>query len=299
VALAFVGQAHAASCTAADAAKRAVVLVQYQHAMVAQRTARIRASQNKTLAELIGAASCELPPAPRGFSLIAARGIAAADIATVRAALATVPAYYERLGVRAFGTTVYVYGSRAATEHGYRAILGVSEHDTKHLWSTATAAGSLDGIFVNAGSDGWKERSVAQRERVVAHELFHAAQNALAEAGWDAATEVPWLAEGAAEYFGTAAVVDAGLMTFASHDTDVAFTAVNAPLSAYQSSNSYSRPGLYAIGYLAVQKLVRMHGPSSVISFYRDLASGVVSWRDAFDMAFGETVDAFYAEFGR
>jgi hypothetical protein len=294
-----VGQAQAASCTAADAAKRAVVLVKYQNGMVARRTVRIRADQNKTLARLIGAASCELPAASRSFSVVAGPGVAAGDVATVRAALATVPAYYERLGVPAFGTTVYVYSSRAATEHGYRTILGVSQHEAKELWSKATAAGSLDGIFVNAGSDGWKQRSAAQRERVVAHELFHAAQNALAEAGWDAATEVPWLAEGAAEYFGTAAVVDAGLMTFASHDTDVAFTAVNAPLSAYQSSNSYSRPGLYAIGYLAVQKLVRMHGPSSVISFYRDLASGVVSWRDAFDMAFGETVDAFYAEFGR
>jgi hypothetical protein len=294
-----VGQAQAATCSAADAAKRALALAKYQNAMVARRTARLRAGQNKTLAELIGVASCELPPAPRGFSLLAARGVAPGDVSTVRAALATVPAYYERLGVPAFGTTVYVYGSRAATEHGYRTILGVSQREAKDLWSKATAAGSLDGIFVNAGSDGWKERSAAQRERVVAHELFHAAQNALADAGWDAATEVPWLAEGSAEYFSTAAMVDARLITFASHDSDVAFTAVKAPLPAYQGSNGYSRPGLYAIGYLAVEKLVQLHGPLSVIAFYRDLASGVVSWRDAFSMAFGETVDAFYADFGR
>ena len=288
------GQARAATCTAADAAKRAVALVRYQDA-VGPHTA----GRNRTLAGLIAAASCELPPAPRGFPVIAAPGVAADDVAIVRAAVATAPAYYERLGVPAFGTTVYVYSSRSATEHGYRAIVGVSKHDAEQLWSTATAAGSLDGIFVNAGSDAWKERSAAQRERVVAHELFHAAQNALAAAGWDAATEVPWLAEGSAEYFGTAAMVDAGLMTFASHDTDVAFTAVNAPLPAYQGPKSYSRPGLYAIGYLAVEKLVQLHGPLSVIAFYRDLASGVVSWRDAFSTAFGETVGRFYAEFGR
>ncbi len=288
------GQAQAASCTAADAAKRAVALVKFQAGMTAST-----AGQDAKLAGLIRAASCELPPRPAGFTVVTAPGVAASDVAIVRAALATVPAYYERLGVPAFGTTVYVYGSRAAAEHGYRASVGVSKHDATHLWSTATAAGSLDGVFVNAGSDGWKERSPAQRERVVAHELFHAAQNALAGAGWEIASDVPWLTEGSAEYFSTAAMVDAGLMTFASHDAEVAFTAVDAPLPAYQSWNAYSRPGLYAIGYLAVERLARQHGASSVIAFYRDLASGVVSWRDAFSMAFGETVEAFYAEFGR
>lgn len=253
-------------------------------------------NQNKTLADLIRAASCELPPPPPGFTVVAAPGV---DATAVRAALTIAPPYYERLGVPSFGTTIYVYGSRAAAERGYKVVTGASKQDASDLWSTATAAGSLDGIFVNAGSDGWKQRSVVERERIVAHELFHAAQNALADAGWDVASGVPWLAEGSAEYFGTAALVNAGLTTFAAHDVDLAFVGADAPLSAYQDSSGYSRHGLYSIGYLAVERLVQLHGASSVLAFYRDLASGVVSWRDAFNMAFGETVDQFYAEFSR
>jgi len=99
----------------------------------------------------------------------------------------------------------------------------------------AQAQGHLITIFT--GDAGWSAVSPARRHRTVVHEAFHVLQN---EAGW-ADDPNRWLREGAAEYVGYAAAVDAGMTSYA--------TVRDCEIQIYINGGGASTPRLETISF--------------------------------------------------
>ena len=120
-----------------------------------------------------------------------------------------------------------------------------------------------------------------------AHEYFHALQYALA----DGHRLVPtWLTEGSATYVEEL------------YDEDLEFRRAIAPAAAShvasirdpESANA-SRLN-YHLGFIAAEWLIEQAGESSLLDYYRLLAS-FDSWEEAFKSAFGLSIEDFYDAF--
>ena len=120
-----------------------------------------------------------------------------------------------------------------------------------------------------------------------AHEYFHALQFALAEGQWLGPS---WLKEGTATY--GEEVYDGGLesrrLTASSAAVHVA--SIRNPESANASRLNYH------LGFIAAEWLIEQAGESSLLDYYRLLASSD-SWEEAFETAFGLSVGDFYDAF--
>jgi hypothetical protein len=316
--LAFAGQAQAATCTAAQQSARAAALAAYRAQMTKARAAYFRthasasaraafvAAQKRKLAQLTASASCTVPPPPAPtFTVVPGPDVAQSDIDQVNAAVAKAPSYFGRFGVDPFGTKIHVYSSRETLEPAYMAATGATQDQADQLWASSTAAGDAgNGIWVNTGQDFWQRSPPGVREAMLSHEIFHVAQSLLEGLSkWNTAYDARgavWLLEGSAEYFGYNAMIDAGALSADAVEGEEQSEAANAngSLSTYAGYDAYTKPSLYSLGYLAVEKLVQLHGAKAVIDYWRDLAT-TATWQDAFAKAFGEPVDQFYAEFGR
>ena len=161
-----------------------------------------------------------------------------------------------------------------------------------------------------------------RREFLLAHEYFHILQHHLGNRAPSADGSPAWLTEGTARY-----VQDLYSRERRGGTGDAARThwwrrslEVSAPLSALEAPEALKAVGFatYDLGALAVDWLVRRaaaaagnapfapHAPGGLelrsewaahLDYYR-LRQSSVSWRAAFEAAFGIAVDDFYAEFG-
>ncbi|MYE31907.1 MAG: hypothetical protein F4X80_04475 [Chloroflexi bacterium] len=139
--------------------------------------------------------------------------------------------------------------------------------------------------------------------RVHAHEYFHAIQFHLTGR---VSKPVPhWMIEGSATYAevtyqGYAASsetaeewIEQRTARYASEVGSLDWPELSAP-----ASDLREHPGLeYSLGFLAVDWLAEHAGDQSIIDFFTALADEP-SWQEAFEPAFGISVDDFYEEFG-
>jgi hypothetical protein len=294
-----------ATCTQAVHDRNVAALVAYEHTAATararyyrtHRAARLRrayrVAQARRLAALEAAAACRVPT----VSVTAAPDVSQADADVVRAAVAAASSSFVGAGFPALDAKVLAYGSRATVEQAYIARYGVSQQTADRVWASATAVGGDGVVLVNTGTADWQAVASAEREKIVAHELFHIEQSAL-DATWDSGSRGPvWLLEGSAEYMGWSAVVSAGAISQDAVQAEVSAEAggVSGSLADYEGQSAYTAGGLYPLGYLAVQQLVRGHGMAALAAYWRDLGSQ--SWQDAFSRAFGIAPAAFYASF--
>ena len=122
------------------------------------------------------------------------------------------------------------------------------------------------------------------------HEMFHILQS---EVGWPTAVG-GWSHEGAAEYLGYMATVDAGMARYSEiQECQVAnYFGADGPNSPPLEQLSFEAAstvrGRYLIAWLAWDRL--LNGPGSVprVATY---------WTSGFMQAFGKTEQAFYEEF--
>lgn len=225
--------------------------------------------------------------------------------------------YLARLGIAPSRVDVRAYGDATEGAQAYATFYGMPLDQAQQQWAGQVASAGREGhcgavvLFVNMANSFWQSAGAAARAKVLSHELYHVAQNALVGPpgviGGGGDTQVPrggpqWLIEGSAEYSGYAAAGAAGLLDFATTRTgELGATATtDDPLTQFDTRadvNAAPHPGaIYTIGFTAVDLLVQRRGVVALAAYWRAIGSGS-SWDVAFQTVFGETVQQFYADF--
>jgi hypothetical protein len=170
--------------------------------------------------------------------------------------------------------------------------------------STMTAIGGRRSVLLNESrmaDDSWPARV-----GLLAHELTHVLQYELG--GGVRGTSDQWLREGFADWVELQVLIELRAVEAAPFRGDLLRRTKGAdlpPLSALATFPSWvaenrARPGadLYAAAQVAVDLLIQRHGVTAVLDYFRRFAAS--QERQAhFEAAFGQTIDAFDADFRR
>lgn len=179
----------------------------------------------------------------------------------------------EKTGVRVDGITVAVEESDPNDRTGYTTYDG-------HIR-----------IFAHGRAWTWANNPLYFKYVLVAHEYFHLIQAGLAVKRPYVTDK--WIREGSAEIAGYLVSSDAGFISWAQ--------AVSQK-KAVARGEAGSLPGCawpceYNLGFAAAEYLLENRGGwAAIVAFWKTIG-GNGMWQDAFPTAFGESIDAFYAEF--
>lgn len=155
-------------------------------------------------------------------------------------------------------------------------------------------------------SDDWfNAGSLAQRTFGLAHEYFHMLQF---ERAYDDAASCcesrerlgpQWLVEGAAEYVAFRILADSKRLNL---EREIAWHTQQAGKVDLSLAEMHTRDGYYSdplassAGMIAAHMLAESAGLGALGQFYTELGTGQ-PWSDAFEAAFGETLEAFQARY--
>jgi hypothetical protein len=161
--------------------------------------------------------------------------------------------------------------------------------------TTAMAGGHRIDVYVN--SQGWQTSTSIKKRKIMVHEYFHVLQG---EVGWPgmANTEgARWLLEGAAEYVGYRAIIDTGLVSYATvrncQMANVAGGTPLAPLAALEGQGFTDASGpTYPLAWLATEKASQRN--LGTLGLFWMSGDG---WRNKFHAAFGVDLEQFYTAF--
>lgn len=192
-----------------------------------------------------------------------------------------------QLGAEASDFTIYVGPDLEAVRSEYLAVRGRENPDL---------CGDQDHAVI------FQVASCKDRSLVLVHEYVHVLQHQLAAGGpWGPA----WLSEGVAVY-GEAlhrAVIEQGPTAneglYERRRKEAAHLASLAgipPLRGLERVDDPAERIHYRLGFLAADWLAQRAGAEALLGYYRRLPSGE-GWQQAFEGAFGLTVDDFYAAF--
>lgn len=168
-----------------------------------------------------------------------------------------------------------------------------------HAATYRTEGERISSITINVGRAIWRLETPAERQKVVAHEYFHVIQN------WLHGTSSPqpdsfFLVEGSAEYAGYAAIIDAGLMSYADFRNAMLRRLRSEPLKLppLEQTTEDSPGGIFPKYFLSALAVDYLVGPDGV----RPLAQYFALRRDApvepaFNAAFAGTTRTFYSSF--
>jgi hypothetical protein len=337
VAAAWTGAGHSSTCTFAQKSQRELVRDAYMKKMPAARAAYFKthtskaaraafvAKQNKTLATLKSAASCDdsvaLPgpvaaPAPTANEhFIFGDEMTTADRQQITDDVAYAAQDEQALlgmqldEVNVFATKVPSWLAQKECDFSGNSNDQCYTQLTNGYAAGDSAHGGYRYLTLNWGANGWSQTS--QTQKIIAHEIFHTFQYQMDGIISDGSVPFDqvrkagpvWLLEGAAEMVGYRVLGDRHL-EFATYSASLAnekFKAkpVTNPLDQLQTVNQSNTAGApYALYMVAADHLVSLapDGIKSLVTYYRSLGSGT-AWPDAFQQAFGMTVDAYYANF--
>ncbi len=227
------------------------------------------------------------PPSPAGVTYAIGAGVFAGDIAEVHEGVARAGAYLA---------------ANLGGDGADRVTVNVRVGDGSERFCCITSGPSFDIVTSNAA---WSAPSAAapdtwtpstERKELAAHEYVHLWQYAV---GGNACMLGPrWISEGMAESLAYRSLVDVGLIPAANMDV---FTKRQLRGARYVTLRSLetawpSDAKGFAVGYLAVDRMLAANGPLPLRTFCARVGGGE-DWRSAFTAAFGQTPDAFYASF--
>jgi hypothetical protein len=151
-------------------------------------------------------------------------------------------------------------------------------------------------ICVNAASPAWLALAPDYlKVKIAAHEFFHVWQH-----DRFCYREPKWLFEGLAEWFAYNVIAGQGLVEPAVASGERQQTLQQAPildpLAAQEVLYAAPQPNQYALWSFAAERLMVGNEAVDVGEYCAGNAEGL-RWQDAFEDAFGEPVNAFYAAF--
>jgi hypothetical protein len=220
------------------------------------------------------------------------------------------------LGVQFGDVTVFASTDPSWLGHHQCDFLGHSDSDCYDQTTARFASGH------DAGEGGPGELSLnwhqgdlvtapaPEKQKIIAHELFHALQFQLDRLGDRDGSTPPdqvkpsgpvWLLEGAAEMVGYRVAGDRRMLSYTgtianAHDGWRLVPPALDQTVTLDQSNARGAP--YQLYMVAADRLAAIapDGLKSVAAYYAALGTGV-AWADAFVSAFGLSVDDFYANF--
>jgi hypothetical protein len=151
-------------------------------------------------------------------------------------------------------------------------------------------------------NDRWNGIDRAEREFIVAHEVFHTLEYGYAARSGDAIPGPIWLVEGAAEYVAARVVAaqgDAGYESYLAGYRERAkgLTQTLKDLESYgRGGVAWGRRPQYTLGFLAADRLVAQSGLAAFLGVWKAIGAGA-SFEGAFAAKFGEPLARFYAGF--
>jgi hypothetical protein len=173
---------------------------------------------------------------------------------------------------------------------------------------STVATGGCGGTWIYLPAPDFQYDSPAIIQKILAHEVFHVLQCQL-DGLHDSTTPENqvrpsgpwWLTEGSAELVGYRVTGDWGLQGYAtSFAQEVAGARqIGSPLDQQETlAAQRATPNVYYLYEVAVDHLVAQApgGLSSLTTYFKALGAGK-NWPDAFQQAFGRTIDAYYADF--
>ena len=202
--------------------------------------------------------------------------------------------FIDRFGMTPPETAITFATTRERLARAYRELTGTAPPETARCFAKQLADGRY-AIFIQIGNCGFGYTVGEAAGFVLAHEYFHVLQLSLAPG-----LEGPhWLIEGSAEY-AMAIFSDARKsLPYAAFRNAVLLRAASwtGSLRSAGADERYP-PGHehYTLGFLAVERLVELAGEEAILDYFRR-APASADWRDAFEAAFGVTVEAFYEAF--
>jgi len=191
---------------------------------------------------------------------------------------------------------------------GLRRLYAVTDIETDGIRATIRDAAAITVghdilLIVN---DRWQSLGPEKRSFVIAHEIFHVVQYALASGTAEAPAggDVPgpaWLVEGSADFVAAQVIAASGGRSFDDYlrEYEARGQGLRGSLRDLETVSAHTAWGAeaqYTLGFLATQELVERAGAMALFGLWRGYGSGE-SWETAFKFAFGETVGAFYGEF--
>ena len=187
-----------------------------------------------------------------------------------------------------------------------------SVQEARALWTTPSARGGNEQIWLNTGLSWWTGRDVLVRQQVIAHELFHVLQgqfstdlggrsDGIAEEARRSGPE--WLLEGGADYAAARVTESLGGANMAAtrlqrRPQTLQSTASLRSMEA-ESGFAAASPYHYVTGMLAVDLLLQDRGLPALNRYYRQIGTGLINglrWQTAFEHEFGRSPEAFYRE---
>ena len=189
--------------------------------------------------------------------------------------------------------------------HDYATSLGMPEMKRTFTASAEywySSISSVWGIFVGNSIEiiliGLPHARIYSTIGAWAHELVHAFQYELAEGARKGPT---WLTEGSAEFLADRAMLSSGALHSAEREWVVERAkGIDKPLRDLETRDDFrdkDNPGkYYPYSHMAAELLAFRAGEGAILRYYALLTRGT-DWRDAFESAFGLTVDEFYVLF--
>ena len=185
--------------------------------------------------------------------------------------------------------------------HDYATSLGMPEMkrtftaSAEYEYTPYSYLSGLGGSGIDATLYGLPHNRIYSTIGMWAHELVHVFQYELSEK-WS--LQPAWLAEGSAEFLADRAMLNSGAL----HSEERRWVVERAnridnPLRELETHYEFlDKDAPYSYAHMAAELLASRAGEGAILRYYALLTRGT-DWRDAFESAFGLTVDDFYVLF--
>ena len=185
--------------------------------------------------------------------------------------------------------------------HDYAMSLGMPEMKRTFTASAKYRYSSMPLVWGFGGSggisiylSGLPDGRIYSTISIWAHELVHVFQYELAETS---SLQPEWLTEGAAEFLAHRAMLSSGGALHSAERREWVVERakdIDKPLRELETRDNFH--GGYLYGHMAAELLASRAGEGAILRYYA-LLTRETDWRDAFESAFGLTVDDFYVLF--
>jgi hypothetical protein len=298
---------------------RAHTSVELRRAFVRRQRARLKKLQVAASCTVAAPAPAPTPtpaPAPVNVTYEFGSEVSSGDQAwpkdVVNYAGSSLPAM---TGVTLESFKVFVYANADGLAAAFQKQAGldasaVPVKSKQYADGNVAAEAGYHGVFVYLGNSTWSQGDALSRQKILAHEMFHLVQEQLekdpSNCGRTPSDQVracgpTWLIEGSAETMGYRVAAARGLIDLKSFEQNELAGRVRATSLTLASLETYagqSQPHGWDTMHLAAVHLANIapKGIKSFVDFWSAIGAGT-PWQQAFQNAFGMSVDAYYANF--
>jgi hypothetical protein len=295
------------------------------HRSAKLRRAFVRAQQAR-LKALQAAAACTVPaptpaptpapaPTPVNASYEFGSEVSSADQAWPKDVVNYAGVLQTLTGVTLEPFRVFVYGNADGLATAFQKQAGLDPSaipgkSKRYAEGAVAAEAGYHGIFVYLGNSSWSQGDLLSRQKILAHEIFHLLQEQLEKDPSGCGSTPPdqvrscgptWLVEGAAETMGYRVAAARGLIDLSSFeqvDLTSRVRGTTLTLSSLETYAGQGQPHAWDTMHLAAVHLANIapKGVQSFVDFWAAIGTGA-PWRQAFQGAFGMSVDAYYSNF--